>query len=356
MCIAITKPIGVDLPSDEILKTCFYNNNDGGGFAFNDNGEVVIKKGYMKLEDFLSAIHSADKKYNLKDRGMLIHTRITTHGGTNASMTHPFPICADEGALKKTYYRSPFAVIHNGVISLTSTEALRRDGMSDTAVFVEKYLSKIAQNDDWFHNKANIELIQDLIDSKMAILNGNGEIIGTDGFTEDNGIFYSNSSYKDNWRRYLKSYDYYDDDYYYGGHYLGYHEGKRGYWEKNENGTYSFVEFEGNKDDKSNKKKEETEKDEKTIALMKLKRNEIVALDDGTEEEYYPDIQYYLTEYYEVYYSIDGENEKNLKGHLELLGLGDFLDSRTFEPIPFREDCFISSSNLDSSNAMDYLD
>lgn len=354
MCIAITKPIGVDLPSDEILKTCFYNNHDGGGFAFNDNGEVVIKKGYMKLEDFLSAIHSADKKYNLKDRGMLIHTRITTHGGTNASMTHPFPICADEGALKKTYYRSPFAVVHNGVISLTSTEALRRDSMSDTAVFVEKYLSKIAQNDDWFHNKANIELIEDLIDSKMAILNSDGEIIKTDGFTEDNGIFYSNSSYKDNWRKYTKYYYDYYDDYDYGSHYLAYHDGKKGYWEKNKDGTYIFKEYTDT--DNSKKEKEESAKDEKTVSLMKLQRGEIVALDDGTEEEYYPDIQYYLTEYYEVYYSIDSDDEKNIKGVLHFLGLGDFLNAKTFEPIPFREDCFIPPHNLDGLDDMGYID
>ena len=44
MCIAIGKPIGVDVPNDEILTNCFNNNPDGAGFAFNYNNEVVIKK------------------------------------------------------------------------------------------------------------------------------------------------------------------------------------------------------------------------------------------------------------------------------------------------------------------------
>ena len=53
MCIAIAKPIGVEIPNDDILTNCFNNNPDGAGFAFNHNNEVVIRKGYMKLKDFL---------------------------------------------------------------------------------------------------------------------------------------------------------------------------------------------------------------------------------------------------------------------------------------------------------------
>ena len=126
MCIAIAKPIGVEIPNDDILTNCFNNNPDGAGFAFNHNNEVVIRKGYMKLKDFLDAFHKYDEKFNFKNRGVLIHTRITTHGGTNPQMCHPFPINSDEGALKKIEYCSPFAIVHNGIISLTSSEATRK--------------------------------------------------------------------------------------------------------------------------------------------------------------------------------------------------------------------------------------
>ena len=211
MCIAIAKPIGVEIPNDDILTNCFNNNPDGAGFAFNHNNEVVIRKGYMKLKDFLDVFHKYDEKFNFKNRGVLIHTRITTHGGTNPQMCHPFPINSDEGALKKIEYCSPFAIVHNGIISLTSSEATRKKDMSDTAIFVQKYLTKIAKNKNWFNNKANIELIEELIDSKMAILNGKGKIIMTSGFTEDNGIFYSNSSYKENRYKKVYNWDWYDD-------------------------------------------------------------------------------------------------------------------------------------------------
>lgn len=216
MCIAIVKPIGVDVPSENILKNCFENNKDGAGFAFNYNGRVIIKKGFMRFEDFMNAFNSYNSKYSFKDRGLLIHFRIATHGGVNQSMTHPFPIQGDNGALQKIEYVSNYAVIHNGTISLTSSKANRENNMSDTAVFIRDYLYDIATNKDWFNNETNIDLIEKLIDSKMAILNNKGEFIKTSGFTEDNGVFYSNTSYKDNYFRHKKSstyYDYYNDYY-----------------------------------------------------------------------------------------------------------------------------------------------
>ena len=77
MCIAIAKPIGVDIPNDDILTNCFHNNPDGAGFAFNHNNEVIIRKGYMTLKDFLDAFHKYNEKFDFKNRGVLIHTRIT---------------------------------------------------------------------------------------------------------------------------------------------------------------------------------------------------------------------------------------------------------------------------------------
>ena len=70
MCIAITSPIGTEIPTDDILKTCFRNNQDGAGFAFNtDIHQVKIVKGFMDFESFITAFHEYDKKYCFKDRG-----------------------------------------------------------------------------------------------------------------------------------------------------------------------------------------------------------------------------------------------------------------------------------------------
>ena len=57
MCIIINKPAGVTL-SDEIIGNCFDSNPDGAGFAFADNGTVVISKGYFELGDLLNSLET----------------------------------------------------------------------------------------------------------------------------------------------------------------------------------------------------------------------------------------------------------------------------------------------------------
>lgn len=120
----------------------------------------------MDFESFITALHKYDEKYCFKNRGVLIHFRITTHGGTSQSNCHPFPISNNPKHLKKTRFVSNYACVHNGIINLTAD---RKSDLSDTMLFVKDYLSKISSNSDWFYNKKNIELIEMLIDSKMAI-------------------------------------------------------------------------------------------------------------------------------------------------------------------------------------------
>ena len=334
MCIAIAKPIGVEIPNDDILTNCFNNNPDGAGFAFNHNNEVVIRKGYMKLKDFLDAFHKYDEKFNFKNRGVLIHTRITTHGGTNPQMCHPFPINSDEGALKKIEYCSPFAIVHNGIISLTSGEATKKKDMSDTAIFVQKYLTKIAKNKNWFNNKANIELIEELIDSKMAVLNGNGKIIMTSGFTEDNGIFYSNSSYKENRYKKVYNWDWYDDysyDYGYGDYLTanGFISDGKGGWIKS-------------KDDKKVAvPKSVNDLNEDYIGLMMLQKGETLVYADTTTDEYCEDIVFFVDEENNVYVSFEPEDMYNVHiiTPLEYYGegviYGNNLQPKEFSPTHF---------------------
>ena len=213
MCIAIAKNIGVDVPSEETLRHCWDNNPDGAGFAFAHEGNVFIKKGFMTWDNFINSFKFWDNKINFKNKGLLIHFRIATHGGTNASMTHPFPIETDEGALSKPEYITNYAVVHNGIISLTSSKASRTQGISDTAIFIRDYLSLIAKNKRWFNNPNNIELIEKLIDSKMAILDRYGNIKMTSGFDADNGVFYSNKTYQDNYYRKSARTTYWSDAY-----------------------------------------------------------------------------------------------------------------------------------------------
>lgn len=340
MCIAIAKPIGVDIPSDEILTNCFNNNPDGAGFAFNHNNEVVIRKGYMKLKDFLDAFHKYDEKFGFKNRGVLIHTRITTHGGTNPQMCHPFPINSDEGALKKIEYVSPYAVIHNGIISLTSSEATKKKDMSDTAIFVQKYLTKIAKNKNWFNNKANMELVYELIDSKMAVLNGKGKIVMTNGFTEDNGIFYSNSSYKENRYKRVYDWDWYDE------------------WEySNSYGYDSYLLKNGFKSDgkggwiksttNENKPKSLDELTDDYVGLMMLNKGETLVYADTTTDEYCDDVVFFVSEDNEVYVSFNPDDREYFEviTPLEYYGEGVIYTS-ALQPKEFKPTHYTSIENI----------
>ena len=96
MCIAIYSLKGTDIPREDILKTCFLNNPDGAGFAFNKGGKVHIVKGFMDYKGFISAFKKYDAEFGFKQRGVLIHFRIATHGGVNVGCCHPFPISSNE--------------------------------------------------------------------------------------------------------------------------------------------------------------------------------------------------------------------------------------------------------------------
>ena len=348
MCIAIASPKGVDLPPDNILHNCFINNPDGGGFAYNLHGNVIIKKGYMKWDDFINAIHEADKKYNLKNRGVLIHTRITTHGGTRPEMTHPFPIVADEGALSKTEYCSPYGVIHNGIISLTSADAYKAKTMSDTAVFISEYLTKIATNKDWFYNKSNIELIEALIGSKMALLNGAGDIMMTSGFTADNGIFYSNSSYKDGYTKALKPYKPYS----YSGYYNDCYNNDSYYYSDYNYSSYSSYDNAKKNENGGTKSTPVVDPSMRVISLMRLKEGEVLCFDDGTDEYYSDDYDLYLTEENEVYYSDKDETTTYPiflnKTKFDYLGTGCIISEKSLNPVNYRKDHYTYKKYLES--------
>lgn len=304
MCIAIYSLKGNEIPNDDILRTCFRNNSDGAGFCFNtDNNQVQIVKGFMDFESFITALHKYDEKYCFKNRGVLLHFRITTHGGTNPSNCHPFPISNNPKHLKKTRFVSNYACVHNGIINLTAD---RKSELSDTMLFIKDYLSKISSNRGWFFNPKNIKLIEKLIDSKMAILNGKGEIISTSGFHKgEDGNFYSNTSYKTS---YYSLYDYgFFDDWY----------------------AYNI----------------EPEYEELECPLMKLKNSETVFYDDGRTETYeigfhnlYP---IYLTKDGDVYGDYTDEttgNRVNME-HLTYLGSGYIVNNKSpIGIVEFRKD------------------
>lgn len=192
MCIIAIKTKGIELPSEDTLEHMWFRNPDGAGLMYNRNGKVYIEKGFMHYDSFLNRLKTLDQKYNLKESSVILHFRITTHGGTKPENTHPFPVTDSIGMLKKLMCKTSLGVAHNGIIDIKP-----RKGISDTMEYVASQLGPLYKGaPDFYHNKNLMTMVSNAIDSKMAFMNGKGEIFTIGKFVEDNGMKYSNYSYQ----------------------------------------------------------------------------------------------------------------------------------------------------------------
>lgn len=147
-----------------------------------------------------------------RDKAFAFHFRIATHGGINRAMCQPFPYTDNVRELKRLETRASLGIAHNGMIPLT--DDARK--ISDTALFIKKYMTRIVRTP---HNikQVDLDIIEACIDSKMILLqpNGTGYLIGK--FVNDDGVYYSNTSYlypySYTYKAKSKPYTYTDADY-----------------------------------------------------------------------------------------------------------------------------------------------
>lgn len=195
MCIAIYKPRNTSIRTAH-FKSCFKSNPHGAGFALAlGDGKMQVEKGFFKIEDFLKAWDALDTHAV----PALIHFRVATHGTINEDNCHPFPFTGGDG--------QEMAAIHNGVLGEFGRRSRDcKDDKSDTRMFTEKVLAKIADKDpDSFFK---IPQIKEFIEvgigrgNKVVVLRADGDFqifnekLG-EWAQEDGGkVWYSNSSYK----------------------------------------------------------------------------------------------------------------------------------------------------------------
>ena len=193
MCVIVAKPIGVDLPDKSVLETCFYNNDDGAGFCYNENNMVIIKKGFMNYGDFEKALNEIK---DAKDKAMLLHFRISTHGLVDGTNTHPFPVTNDFKMMARTHVKTDLALAHNGIIA--SVDVPYSSKYSDTMVFIKNQVSLMQEIDDNFYlNDKFKALLSTLSMSKLSFIDKVGNIVLIGQFIESKGCFFSNSSYEE---------------------------------------------------------------------------------------------------------------------------------------------------------------
>lgn len=191
MCIIIAKPAGVDLPTKNQLKNSFLSNSDGAGVMFFRNGKVHIDKGYMYWKDYRKIL----KKWKLgKDDNIVYHMRIATQGGVSPNNCHPFPISAKVEELKRTFVTSDAGFAHNGIFALNDIQ----EDLSDSQIFVKDILSEVYP-ECVTNNGYKLLYDMSIEGSKTAILDKNGITMAGNGWIKQDGLFFSNSGFKNTW-------------------------------------------------------------------------------------------------------------------------------------------------------------
>ena len=187
MCVIAISERGKRQPTRAELLAMFKHNPHGAGYMLARGGRVEIHKGFMLFDDFWRAVRS--ERLTAADP-VVYHFRISTQAGVNPEMTQPFPLTSRLAITKALDVRCTVGIAHNGIIPVTADPAERN--YSDTALFVAGYLSGMIRTtsdiDDVLLNE-----IKSLIGwSKLAIMDGTGEIVTIGKFTEHNGILLSN--------------------------------------------------------------------------------------------------------------------------------------------------------------------
>ena len=197
MCLLVFMDKNRTAP-EALLRNAAQNNPDGFGFAIHAGNKIITHKG-MNFDAVYDQFIQTRKDYV---GYALFHLRIATHGATNLDNCHPFYLGGDK--------RSVLA--HNGMLPIEE-----ENGMSDTRLFAEKILPtsggvtvlnderNIAELEKWAQgSKLVVMSVNKASRWDYVILN---ERLGHwgDAGSSDEGVWWSNSSYKGVYQRYFPS-------------------------------------------------------------------------------------------------------------------------------------------------------
>ena len=272
MCIICAKAKGVDMPNNDTITNMWNRNPDGAGFMYAVNGKVKIRKGFMTLDRLFEALAEAEKEISLKETGVVLHFRITTHGGTRPENTHPFAITDSVKRLQLTSVSTDIGVAHNGIINNTP----RSKDISDTMEYIASVLAPLKRSNPSFYRDNNLlDLVQNTIDgSRMCFLNGEGDIVTVGTWVTNGELKYSNNSYTGTAYRHYTSYCWsYDDEY---DDYPWYSSTKTG-------------KSKSTKTSKKSTKKSKTTKSKTSKTLTVLKKKPIMFIGMATDDAYVTD-------------------------------------------------------------------
>jgi len=153
MCVAIVKPPNVDFPK-ALFEAAWRKNPHGGGYMYACNGAVVVKKGFMRLEDMMAEYERDLPLFG--DSPVVLHFRIKTHGPIAPEQTHPHAI------------NDRLAFVHNGIINIEIPPGSEN---SDTMEFRDRILQHLPEG--FTRDPVTMELIRGYV--------GSGRLVFMDG-------------------------------------------------------------------------------------------------------------------------------------------------------------------------------
>ena len=191
MCIICVSKSGIRQPNDATLLAMFQSNPHGAGYMYARGGKVIIHKGFMNPKEYIGAIY--DERFTAED-SVVYHFRISTQAGINPEMTHPFPLSNQPARMRALDLACRCGIAHNGIIRMTTDPTNER--YSDTAIFITDYLAHMIHKAADLRNQALLDRIYYMARSKFAIMDGGGYVATIGEFIDDNGLLFSNDSYK----------------------------------------------------------------------------------------------------------------------------------------------------------------
>lgn len=198
MCLIAVKHQGIGLPDKKKLENGYKNNPNGVGIAILPKGknQIYIKKDFKDFDTFYTW---ANNNIGIEDIAV-IHFRLATSGKVDIGNRHPFPITRNRLLLRKTNLLCNYAVAHNGILSDYS---IKDKKYSDTQKFILDILAGVKYKLD---NEAVLKLIRGYIGSdKLAIIDARQrKLILIGEYINDEGISWSNSGYKDDYKKWDK--------------------------------------------------------------------------------------------------------------------------------------------------------
>lgn len=183
MCIIVLKSKKAKLPPDDVLEECFISNPHGAGYMYREHNQIIIHKGFMKFDSFLTSLHANVGKKKIE---VCLHFRVATHGTVKPMNCHPFPITSELQPLHDINVVCTRALCHNGILS--GYGDTKRD-ISDSA-FLAKMLYPCRTEQQY-----TTVLNRHSGSSRFVVMTGQFTIV-SGNFIAEKGCLFSNDSYK----------------------------------------------------------------------------------------------------------------------------------------------------------------